>query len=100
MRERVGPQGLEAMIDFLRSVVDGPLSVTSTMKDRIRAAELIFDRGWGRAKQTVDINMSESIGGRPNFDALTDEQLGNYLDAVSTAVTKALPDETEDPDDV
>lgn len=56
---------------------DGPLKdLAIKTRDRIEAAKLLYDRGYGRAKQTVDLKGDVVLGERPvDVRPLTDEEL-------------------------
>lgn len=71
-------------------------------KDRIKAAEIILDRGWGKATQTVDITAEVTTPSTAvALTGLTDEQL-QALEAGLGAVllpTSTIPAELRDEED-
>lgn len=48
-------------VEALTVIVECIQDVNCNMSDRLRASELLLNRGWGRAKETVDINNNTSI---------------------------------------
>jgi hypothetical protein len=59
----------EESVNVLVSVVTGTMTDVKA-SDRIRAAEILLDRGWGKAKETVQLELS--VG---NVNTLTRDQL-------------------------
>jgi hypothetical protein len=66
--------------------------------DRIRAAEVLLDRGWGRAKETVVLALSEvNVGGltRAQLRAIAAGALLPPIEGEATAITSSLPPNTD-----
>lgn len=59
----------EESVNVLVSVATGQMADVKP-SDRIRAAEILLDRGWGKAKETVQLELTTS-----NVKSLTRDQL-------------------------
>jgi hypothetical protein len=59
----------EESVNVLVAVVKGTMSDIKP-SDRIRAAEILLDRGWGKAKETVQLELTAE-----NLGSLTRDQL-------------------------
>lgn len=66
---------------------DIALNVEVKESDRIKAAEWVYDRCYGKAKQSIDLSGDLAIGERVNLAPLTDLQLRALaeLDVVTAA---------------
>lgn len=56
--------------DAITVLVECMTDSGSVMADRIRAAEIMLNRGWGRAKETVDVNTTALVVTAPDIMAL------------------------------
>lgn len=54
------------LADFLFGVVNGRESLFVSMKDRLKAVELLLNRGWGQAPQTI--TFEKDANNRPLLD--------------------------------
>jgi len=82
----------EQSVNVLVSVITGKMADVKP-SDRIRAAEILLDRGWGKAKETVQLELTTS-----NVTSLTRDQLRAIalgalppIEGESTVVTGSLP---------
>lgn len=68
-RDKLGEGGVDEAIDILLTVMRDPKAAA---KDRLRAVEIIFDRGWGKPTQTVngEIGIGMSAEQQAFLDAL------------------------------
>lgn len=79
IRETVGDD-LEEIIRMQITIAKGQLpaelpEVQLRASDITRAAEWLTDRGWGKARQVVDLAVELSLAQREAYGALTDAQL-------------------------
>jgi hypothetical protein len=72
VREKCGEDG-ERLIDMLVAIADDE---TARNADRIDAASILFDRGWGKPQQGVDVNVNQP---RNPFEDLDPEQLSAFI---------------------
>jgi hypothetical protein len=83
----------EESVNVLVSVITGTM-VDVKPSDRIRAAEILLDRGWGKARETVQLELSTA-----NVTSLTRAELRAIaagallppIDAETAVVTASLP---------
>ena len=82
----------EESVNVLVSVVTGTMADVKP-SDRIRAAEILLDRGWGKAKETVQLELTTA-----NVGSLTRQQLRAIasgalppIEGEVTVVTGSLP---------
>ncbi len=89
-RELVGGDGEELVMTLLGIARD----TMAAKRDRIEACKVLFDRGWGKARQTVDITGDLSLGQRAerSLAPMTDEQL-----AIMAALDIELEESNDDP---
>lgn len=85
----------EDAVNVLVSVVKGDMADVK-VSDRIRAAEILLDRGYGKAKETVQLELTTS-----NVTTLTRDQLraiaaGAVIEGEATVVTTSLPPATDE----
>ncbi len=73
-------RGLDALAHVL---LDIAFSKEEQARDRRTAVDSYADRGWGKAKQTIEVNEKPADAGR-NPDDMTDEEIASALDAIST----------------
>ena len=57
-------------VDALTVLVECIQDADANMADRLRASEIMLNRGWGRAKETLDINASPIPVAAPDIMAL------------------------------
>lgn len=57
-------------VDALTVLVECIQDTDANMADRLRASEIMLNRGWGRAKETVDINTTSITVAAPDIMAL------------------------------
>lgn len=57
-------------VDALTVLVECIQDTEANMADRLRASEIMLNRGWGRAKETVDINTTSGGPAAPDIMAL------------------------------
>lgn len=74
---------------LIEKLVDIAKSKDEQTRDRIRAIELLIERGYGKADQTIDINTHDND--RPTTDALlqTITALRSELDSLRTGADVA-----------
>lgn len=102
IRETVGDD-IEAIIRMQITIAKGKLpdelrDVQLRASDITKAAEWLTDRGWGKARQVVDISAELSLAQGDAFGDLTDEQL-EALAALDVPSRELLGGEGEDGDD-
>jgi hypothetical protein len=73
VRDLIGDD-IDKMTLSLRDIVLDP---SAPRRDRIEAYKVLADRGWGKARQTVDVSADLTVGQRieRSLTPLTDEQL-------------------------
>lgn len=81
----------DKIVEFLANVAKGEpveqavgsegevISIPASVRDRIKATELLLDRGFGKASQPMELSGQD---GSP-FAALSDEQFGRFLEVAS-----------------
>ena len=57
-------------VDALTVLVECVQDTQHSMSDRIRASEILLNRGWGRARETVDINTTSIEISAPDIMAI------------------------------
>ena len=87
----------EESVNVLVSVVTGTMSDVKP-SDRIRAAEILLDRGWGKPKETVQLELTTA-----NVTTLTRDQLraiaaGAFNPPIEGEVTDVTGSLTVQPD--
>ena len=90
----------EESVNVLVSVINGQMADVKP-SDRIRAAEVLLDRGWGKARETVQLELTPSSVGsltRAELRAIASGALP-AIEGEATAVTTSLPPQP-DADDV
>lgn len=82
----------EDSVNVLVSVVTGQMADVKP-SDRIKAAEVLLDRGWGKARETVQLELTTA-----NVGSLTRAELRAIaygalppIEGEATAVTSSLP---------
>jgi hypothetical protein len=87
----------EESVNVLVSVVNGSMADVKP-SDRIRAAEVLLDRGWGKAKETVALELTAAnVGGltRAQLRAIAAGALNPPIEGEVTVVTSSLPPNTD-----
>ena len=82
----------EESVNVLVSVVTGQMADVKPL-DRIRAAEVLLDRGWGKAKETVQLELTTANVGsltRAELRAIASGALP-AIEVEAIAVTSSLP---------
>lgn len=98
VRDIVG-EDVDLMIAMLRDIaLNRGTQVGFHIRDRLKAFELLFDRGWGKARQTVDVT-TEAVPTSIALDGMSDDELetlvgvleGRIIDVPSIDVTPPAP---------
>jgi hypothetical protein len=112
------PKGLERLVretvgDDMVAIIKAQISIAKGQKpdvgagvelpaikasDMTKAAEWIGDRGWGKARQTI--NATGDLGGpkRVDYSMLSDDELDRMLEADEIAARHAVDAPDEEPD--
>ena len=78
-------------VEALTVIVQCINDAECNMADRLRASELLLNRGWGRAKETVDINNNTSITvSAPDIMALINARRQQTASVVDVADVKLI----------
>jgi hypothetical protein len=82
----------EESVNVLVSVITGQMADVKP-SDRIRAAEILLDRGWGKARETVQLELATANVGsltRAELRAIASGALP-VIEGEAIAVTSSLP---------
>ncbi len=96
VRELTG--GGKALIEWLVEVQEGRVDAAS-MKDRLDAAKILLERGFGKAPLTIEVTGQVNhvhLGGKVDLGKLSDDDLAS----MRATLRKALPAAGEDVLDV
>lgn len=78
-------------VEALTVIVQCINDAECNMADRLRASELLLNRGWGRAKETVDINNNTSIAvSAPDIMALINARRQQTASVMDVADVKLI----------
>lgn len=80
---------IPGIITFLQDVAVGKLAAGTKMADRIKAAEILLDRGYGKPSQHVEIDdktaQSET---RREIEAMTTQKLASTVEQLRTLIAR------------
>ena len=104
------PKGLAArvrqMVDFdkaittLMEIAWGKLAPSARMADRIKAIEILFDRGHGKPQVTVDIKEGGVTASKQRVQAMSFAELVAATEAMRQLTEKSTDDDIEDAEEV
>ena len=72
-------------VDALTVLVECVQDAEHSMSDRIRASEILLNRGWGRARETVDINTTTLAISAPDIMAIINARRAQVIDVADVS---------------
>ena len=72
-------------VDALTVLVECVQDAQHSMSDRIRASEILLNRGWGKARETVDINTTTLEISAPDVMAIINARRAQVVEVVDVS---------------